>query len=493
MTRMTWFLVLALGGCDALEGLVEGGAEQASAASTAVTVTTSSDEAREAYASGMVALDNFRTAEAIFDFERALELDPDFARAKAQLGSLELGEDGLVMLRAANEAAATLPEAERILIRSLLADAQGQEAEANTLLAKVGELAPGDWRVQMQLGTAAFFQEDYAAALTRLQTATELAPDAGPAWNVLGYTQAQMGDTDAAVASFDRYIAVAPDEANPYDSKGEVLLQAGRFEESEEAFLRATRVAPSFYQGWYGVAQTRFMRGDWDGGLDAVAKGGKAATRPVDKLGARTVRAWALTAMGNRLAAEATVTAAAEEAKAGGLDDTYAFMSLTHGQLLMRMGEWDDATAAFDEALRRLGEVGLEGRPAEVLRNQTALGKAHAAARKGEIDVARKALDELSAKRKAQPWLKNSLTHLHGVIDVAGGYFDEAIATLAMCPNVAFDCRHDLAKAQAAAGKDADAASTLASLRARPWRQASFLPVWTAIGTGEPDTTAAKE
>ncbi len=482
MTRLVWIPILALGGCDALQGLVDVETEQAPAQLAEVSVTTSSEEAREAFEGGMVALDNFRAAEAIFDFEQALELDPGFVRAKAMLGTLKPGKEGLALLTEANAAASELPEAERTLIRSMLAGARGEQAESNALLAKVAELAPGDWRVQMQLGVVAFFQDDYAAALTHLERATELEPGAGAAWNVLGYAQAQTGDFDAAVASFDKYIAVAPGEANPYDSKGEILLQAGRFAESEAAFLESTKVDPSFYAGWYGVAQTRFLRGDWAGGLEAVDKGREAAQRPVDKIQARTVRAWALAAQGNRVGAEATLVAAGDEAKNKGLDNAYAFASLTRGQLLLTLEAWDDAAEAFDEALARLDEVELEGNPAEVLRNEAALGKAHVAARKGEVDVARAALDEISAKLAVQPTLKNSITHLHGVVDLAAGYTDPGIATLATCPDVALECRLDLAKAQAAAGQTEAATATVAELREHPARQAVYLMAWTASG-----------
>lgn len=481
MTRLVWFVGMTLGGCGTQDGPGDAAIEQTDSA-VAVPVTTSSDEAREAFGDGMVALDNFRTAEAIFDFERALEIDPGFVRAKAMLGSLKPGNDGLTLLKEASDAAGSLPEAERTLIQAMLANAQGEEAERNELLARVAELAPGDWRVQMQLGTVAFYQDDYGAALTHLQRATQLSPTAGPAWNMLGYTQAQVGDFDAAVASFDHYISVAPGEANPYDSKGEILMEAGRFAEAEEAFLEATKVVPSFFEGWYGVAQTRFMRGDWDGGLQAVDRAREAATRPVDKIGARSVRAWALAAQGHRAGAEATLVAAGDEARAKGLDNVYAFTSLTRGQLLLRLGEWADAAAAFDEALARLDEIGLEGAPAEVLRNQAALGKAHVAARQGDIDTARTSLDAISARLAAQPWLKNEITHLHGIIDVSAGYTDVGIAALSTCPDVAFECRHDLARAQAAAGRNDAARDTLAKLRAHPLRQAAFLPVWVATG-----------
>ena len=475
-----WFLMLALGGCGALDGPVD--VETVRTANTSVPVTTSSSEARTRFDEGMVALDNFRGAEAIFELETALELDPGFAQAKAQLATLKPGKDGLALLVEANDAADSLPEAERMLIQSMLASARGEQAESNALLTKVAELAPGDWRVQKELGSVAYFQEDYATALTHLKRATVLSPEAGPAWNALGYTYAQTGDFDAAVASFDKYIALAPDEANPHDSKGEVLLQAGRFAEAEAAFIESTKVDPSFFNGWYGVAQTRFMQGDWEGGQQAVDSGRDAATRPIDKIGARTVRAWALAAQGNRAGAEATLVSAGDEAKARGIDNVYAFSSLTRGQVLLRLEAWADAALAFDEALVRLDEVGLEGELAEALRNQTAIGKAHASARRGEIDAARTTLDELSFKLRARPGLKNAITHLHGVVDLAAGYAEPGMATLSMCPNVAFDCRHDLAKAQAVAGRLGESKATLASLRARPWRDAGFLLVWTASG-----------
>ncbi|MBX2802117.1 MAG: tetratricopeptide repeat protein [Myxococcales bacterium] len=445
-----------------------------------VTTTTASDEARDAFATARVASDNFRTPEAIAELQRALELDPDFVLAKALLGSLTPGNEGLALLREANEAASALPDPERILIASLLAAAAGNQAQSNELLEKVATLAPDDWRVQMQLGATDFFAQDYDGALEHLTKATELAPEAGPAWNMLGYTQSLQGDVDAAVASFDKYIAAAPGEANPHDSKGEILMAAGRFPEAEAAFQEATKAVPSFFLGWYGVAQTRFLRGDWEGGMAAVEKGEKAAPRPIDKVSAHAVRAWAHAAQGDREAAEAALVSEGEQAKAQDLPTPYAFSSVTRGQVLLGLDAWTDASAAFDEALTRLDEVALQGAPADAIRAQVALGKGHAAARQGQVDAAQQALDEARDRLATQPGLENPVRHLEGIVALARGEQDAAIDALSRCAAVAFPCRADLAEVQRAAGDDTGAAATVAELRGRPARQAAYLLVWTS-------------
>ncbi|MEN0063197.1 MAG: tetratricopeptide repeat protein [Myxococcota bacterium] len=485
MKNLVGILMMTLGACDALEELVAGEAPPVEVAPpTVVPVTTSSEEARASFEAGMVALDNIRGAEAIFDFDQALELDPGFVRAKAMLGSLKPGNEGLALLVEANEAAGELPEAERILIQSMLANAKGRQAESIELLERVAELAPKDWRVQMQLGNVAFFQDDYDAALNYLQKATELSPDAGPAWNMLGYTRAQLGDFDGAVASFDRYIGLAPNEANPHDSKGEILLEAGRFADSEAAFTESTKVDQSFFVGWFGIAQTRFLRGDWEGGMAAIDKGHQAATTALDKSTAHTAKAWALAAQGDRAGAEATLAEAGQQAKAQGLNSTYAFAALTRGRILLSVEAWSDAAKAFDEALARLKAVGLQGGFAEELRDQAALGKAHAAARRGNVEEARETLHAITDKLVARPGLKNDIAHLHGVLDIAVGDIQPGIFMLETCPEVAFRCRHDLAKAQAAAGQDDAANATLAKIKGHPFREAAFLPVWVAAGVG---------
>ena len=478
---MRWILWAAAGGCATTAAPAPDAVTEAQAPAM-VTVTTTSREARELYDAAMVALDNFRTVDAIAGFEQALTNDPEFAMAKARLGGLLPGNDGVLWLRqaTADAAAQNLPEAEQTLIAVLLAYAEGEQARGNALMEKVTELAPGEWRAHFQVGAVAYSREDFEAARASMERAAALEPGAGAVWNMLGYTRAELGHTDEAVAAFQKYAALAPNEANPHDSMAEVQMRAGRHAEAEAAFLKAVEVDPTFFIGWLGVAQTRFLRGDWEGGHEAVAKAEEAAPRTTDRIFAHTASAWAHVAQGQGDAAEAVMAKSGAEAKEAGLATQYAFNAITLGNIRVWLGDLDGALTAYSDAAARADEAGMEGGNAANLKATAALGRAYVLARQGNPDAAREALPDVAELRERLPGFDPLIRLAEGAVSSAEGNAEAAIEHLSGCGKLQHRCLHDLAEAQDAAGQAGAAQATrraLASLHNRPTH---YLPVWVA-------------
>src|SRR5436309_5891465 len=122
------------------------------AASRDISITSKSPEAVEAFKKGRDYSENVRTVEAVEQFKKALEIDPAFALAHAYLGGSLPGGEGLKELERAARLASGLPEAERTLIDTMLAERRGEEEKFRRLQRRLVTMAPGDWRAHFGLG-----------------------------------------------------------------------------------------------------------------------------------------------------------------------------------------------------------------------------------------------------------------------------------------------------------------------------------------------------
>src|SRR5437867_1999525 len=309
------------------------------AAAREVPISSKSAEAVEIFKKGREYAEDIRTVEAIERFKKAIELDADFALAHAWLGSLTPGKEGLEHLEHASALARNVPEAERVTIEAMLADTRGEEKKVRTLRRRLVTLAPGDWRVHIGLGQLQSAERKWNEAIATLKKAVGLNPHAGSAYNLMGYAYLNMGRSDPAVEAFRKYAALRPEEPNPQDSLAEALMAAGRFDEAEAAFRKALSISPQFWVAWEGIAQARFLRGDWSGGREALAKAKDGATRPIDKLETDGLLAWSQAAEGDTAAALATFDAIEKAAAAQKVDVVQAFTPLDRAILLNDTGK----------------------------------------------------------------------------------------------------------------------------------------------------------
>lgn len=89
-----------------------------------------------------------------------------------------------------------------------------------------------------RLGTA----EDVRRAIASFTRVTEVDPKDANAYNSLAYAYDDAGDLEKSIWAIDKYIELAPGVPNPYDSKAELLGNNGRIPEALEAYLNALRI-----------------------------------------------------------------------------------------------------------------------------------------------------------------------------------------------------------------------------------------------------------
>ena len=222
------------------------------------------------YGLGRAALARSDYAEAIRNFEDALEIRPEATRlhyplalAYRGLGNREKAEEHL-KLRGDVE----LPPDDPLLgeLTSLLQNAAAYEArgsqalgarqwaEAAANLAKAVELAPGNAFTRLNLGTALYMQGDTDGALVQYREAVRLSPTLARAHFAIGVLMESRGRDDEAIESFGAAIASDPGYAEPRFSLANVLRRTGRVQESLSQYAEVLRLDPAVSQASFGYA-----------------------------------------------------------------------------------------------------------------------------------------------------------------------------------------------------------------------------------------------
>jgi len=218
-------------------------------------ITTKSEQARNEFLQGQDLSDRLLGQDSLQHFDKAIELDPDFASAElARAASSPTTNEFLDHLNKAVRLADKASDGEKLLILATEAGGNGNVAKQKEYLEKLVAAYPSDERAQFALGSYYFGQQQYAEAIEYNKKATELAPNYSPAYNILGYSYKQVGDYGNAEQAFQKYTALIPNDPNPYDSYAELLLKMGKFDESIVQYRKALSLDPNFASSRFGIA-----------------------------------------------------------------------------------------------------------------------------------------------------------------------------------------------------------------------------------------------
>jgi Flp pilus assembly protein TadD len=437
----------------------------AAAASGQVPITTSSHWALAAFMQGRDYADNAHESDAIERFGEAIWRDPKLAVAYAYLGYYQHGAEGATSMHQALMLEEGLPEAERLLIEELAALRAGNNEKAKTLATRVAELYPTDWHAQLDLGNRLFDEHKYAEAEQAFRKAAAFGPGAAVVFNDLGYVDLVQHRFEAAVVEFRKYAELRPDEPNTFDSIGETQMAMGQLDDAEKSFRKAADM--KFSYAWSGVAEARFLRSDYAGGMEALGRSRDAALLQTDKLDVDAAAIWATLAEHKPSDALARVDALEKEAKAHQLGDRYAAAPAYRAAVLLDQNKAKEALEELDKATQRLGKAANSPRSMLPVRRLTLVLRAIAEARLGKGPDAEKTAAELAALAKeapAQADYQSMAPFGHGAAALAKGDRKEAIARFQECPGEDLLCRRELYLAQQQNGDEAGAEATRAAI-----------------------------
>jgi protein O-mannosyl-transferase len=189
---------------------------------------------------GYVLAGQGRNAEAIEQYEQALELYPDYAEAENNLGALLLN--------------------------------QGRMDEAAGHFQRAIEMNPTCADVFNNLGLAFSKQGRASAAIECYQKAEALSPDGPEVYNNFGNLLATLGRNPEAVEQYKQALAIAPDNAKVHFNLANVLAAQGRVDEAIEHFQQALKQLPDSIHARYQLALLLQSRGDFAAAMEQLGK-----------------------------------------------------------------------------------------------------------------------------------------------------------------------------------------------------------------------------
>ncbi|HEY6344485.1 MAG TPA: hypothetical protein VIY49_23580 [Bryobacteraceae bacterium] len=231
-------------------------------------------------------------------FERAVNLDPDFGAAwlnwaesaAAQgnaRGALEIASRALMQpgLRS---------KVNRAQIELLAAGIRGDNQGRIAALQELTDLIPGDPNALRTLAGAEFQARLFAPAANTYRQLAQADPADPSAFNMLGYAQACAGEAEQARKSLEEYGRRSGENVNALDSLGEAMFLNGQFREAEKAFMDGYRKAPAFLQNGelWKAAHARWLNGDLPGADQLMAQYVTARRRARDPLAAWRQANW---------------------------------------------------------------------------------------------------------------------------------------------------------------------------------------------------------
>jgi len=206
--------------------------------------------------------------EAIAEYRKALDIKPDYADARNDLGiSLDkLGKtdeailqyrQAIVQYQKARQINPAYPMALNNLGVALLG--KGEFNEAVTQFRKALEIMPnhaqirnnlgmalsrmGDAEALNSLGAALFAKGDLEAAIAQYRKAIEIKPDYAEAIHNLGSALATKGDFQAAIAQYRKALEIKPDYAEARNNLGNALFMQRDLEEAIAQYEKASQLS----------------------------------------------------------------------------------------------------------------------------------------------------------------------------------------------------------------------------------------------------------
>jgi protein O-GlcNAc transferase len=234
------------------------------------------------WARGLILQHQGRLEEALFAYDRAVILDPDYAKAHAGRGAILMHhgrlEEALAAYERALQSRPDVPQlhfsrgrvlrrlarfaealaayeqalclqpdyAEAHFARGVVLQEQGRLAEALEAYERARRIKPGWALAHINCGVMLQAHRRLEEALAAQDQALRIQPDHPLVHLNRGVTLLQRGRLRDALAAFDEALRIKPDLAPAHNNRGRILQDQGRFSEAEAAYQQALAVAPTY-------------------------------------------------------------------------------------------------------------------------------------------------------------------------------------------------------------------------------------------------------
>lgn len=153
-------------------------------------------------------------------------------------------------------------DARAIRMLAELAGRIGRYKDAETLLRRAVELAPGFTAARANLALVLYRQNRAPEALTLLDAVIADEPDNPGHANLKAAALGRLGCFEDAIALYEKVLADAPEQPRVWLSYGHMLKTVGRRDEGVAAYRRALSLQPTLGDAWWSLANLKTVRFD---------------------------------------------------------------------------------------------------------------------------------------------------------------------------------------------------------------------------------------
>ncbi len=196
---------------------------------------------------GTAFLQQGKINEAISHFQKALQINPDYADAHYNLGNalLQKGDvdEAIAQYQRALQIHPDYVEASYNLGNALLQKGDAEAAVAQ--YQRVLQFNPDNADAQNNLGSALLRKGNVDEAIAHFRRALQANPDDTQACINLGNTLLQKGDVNGAIIQYQRALQINPDSLEAHINLGDILLQQNNMDEAIAHFQKALQINPN--------------------------------------------------------------------------------------------------------------------------------------------------------------------------------------------------------------------------------------------------------
>lgn len=204
------------------------------------------------------------------NFERALQIQPDFLPAVANLAQLDRIEKKPDVARKRYEAVLEKePKNEQALLGlvNLLQSLGGDPNEIESLLKKAVIANPQSIDVRVALVTFYGRRGDSKQALLAAQDAMAALPNDPRTLQLLGMVQQAAGDTTLAVGTFNKLVTAEPGAVEPLMRLAGALVALKDYDKAIDKLREALKIKPDLYDASRDIVAVYIMSGRTDQAL----------------------------------------------------------------------------------------------------------------------------------------------------------------------------------------------------------------------------------
>jgi len=202
------------------------------------------------YRAGAVWASLGNSEEAIAHYSEAVKYDPNYVNAHNSLGKalVEQGRlsEAILHFSKALEIRPDYADAQNNM-GSLLVE-QGKLDEAVSHFTEALRINPDHIIAHNNIGDALARMGRFDEAMTHYYQALRIKPDYADAQNNLGVLLARQGKLDEAIAHYQRVLQLKPNLVEVHNNLGVVLARQGRFDEAISHFHQALQLKPDYLQ-----------------------------------------------------------------------------------------------------------------------------------------------------------------------------------------------------------------------------------------------------